>query len=154
MKSFFSTVQAYWDYKFRDVNDDVNHQNGSHDTTFLQVAESNSHENMTMLNDESEQKRTELQLSFNSYLSMTNMIPNLMMLFLNAAYGHKFPMRPRLIVSLVGICILFVLTDIMTQVNTDAYQYGFLSLTLVTVVFITMCVGILQVNYGHDNCNM
>ena len=104
---------------------------------------------MTMLNDESEQKRTELQLSFNSYLSMTNMIPNLLMLFLNAAYGHKFPMRPRLIVSLVGICILFILTDIMTQVNTDAYQYGFLSLTLVTVVFITMCVGILQVNLSH-----
>ena len=145
MTLFFTTVQAYWDFKFRDVNDDVNHQNGSHDTMFLQVAESNSHENMTMLNDESEQKRTELQLSFNSYLSMTNMIPNLMMLFFNAIMGHKFPMRPRLVVSLVGICILFVVSDIMTQVNTDTYQFGFLGLTLASVVLITMCVGVLQV---------
>ena len=95
---------------------------------------------------DTEQKRTELQLSFNSYLSMTNMIPNLMMLFVNAIIGHKFPMRPRLFVSLVGICILFIFSDVMTQINTDTYQFGFLGLTLASVVLITMCVGVLQVN--------
>ena len=141
----FSTVQSYWDYKFRDVNDDLHHQNGTHGSSFIQFDNSHSHDSASMLSDDPEKKRTELQLSFNSYLSMTNMIPNLLMLFINATLGHKFPMRPRLIVSLVGIFVLFIVTDVMTRVNTDTYQYGFLSLTLVTVVFITMCVGVLQV---------
>ena len=142
----FSTVQSYWDYKFRNVSDDLCHQNGSHDSTFIQHADYSSLGNSSLSANDPEKKRTELQLSFNSYLSMTNMIPNLLMLFINATLGHKFPMRPRLIVSLVGICVLFIFTDAMTRVNTDTYQFGFLSLTLVTVVFITMCVGILQVS--------
>ena len=89
---------------------------------------------------------TPLQLSFNSYVSIANMIPNLGMLLLNATIGHKIPMRPRLLISLVGIIILFILTDAMTRVNTDGFQNGFLVVTLATVVLITACVGILQVN--------
>ena len=139
----FWTVQSYWDYKFRDVGDD-NHPNGSHASTFVQLAEDNDYQNFSMLLD-TEQKRTELQLSFNSYLSMTNMIPNLMMLFVNAIIGHKFPMRPRLFVSLVGICILFIFSDVMTQINTDTYQFGFLGLTLASVVLITMLLITLMV---------
>ena len=88
---------------------------------------------------------TPLQLSWNSYLSISNMIPNLGMLLLNATIGHKVPMRPRLIGALLGIIILFICTDVLTKVNTDNFQDGFLSLTLATVVLITSCVGILQV---------
>ena len=93
-----------------------------------------------------EEALTPLQLSWNSYMSIANMIPNLGMLLLNATIGHKIPMRPRLVVSLIGIIILFIVTDAMTRVNTDAFQDGFLVVTLGTVVLITACVGILQVS--------
>ena len=65
---------------------------------------------------------TPLQLSWNSYLSISNMIPNLGMLLLNATIGHKVPMRPRLIGALLGIIILFICTDVLTKVNTDNFQ--------------------------------
>ena len=116
------SVQEYWDHKFRNVSD---------------------HTDTNILTDE--KAKTPLQLAWNSYLSISNMIPNLAMLLLNATMGHKMPMRPRLLGSLIGIIILFIVTDIMTQVNTDSFQTGFLGLTLVTVVLITSCVGILQV---------
>jgi uncharacterized membrane protein (Fun14 family) len=93
-----------------------------------------------------EEALTPLQLSWNSYMSIANMIPNLGMLLLNATIGHKIPMRPRLVVSLIGIIILFIVTDAMTRVNTDGFQDGFLVVTLGTVVLITACVGILQVS--------
>ena len=98
-----------------------------------------------IVSDADEKAKTPLQLAWNSYLSISNMIPNLGMLLLNATMGHKMPMRPRLLGSLIGIIVLFIVTDIMTQVNTDSFQTGFLGLTLVTVVLITSCVGILQV---------
>ena len=92
------------------------------------------------------EKLTPLQLKWNSYLSISNMIPNVCMVMLNASFGHKFPMRSRILGSLTGIALLFIFTDVMTKVNTDNFQYGFLSLTLTTVVLITSCVGLLQVN--------
>ena len=134
-------VQEYWDHKFRNVSDhtDTMLQN----TLMSSLIDGNS--TGVIVSDTDEKAKTPLQLAWNSYLSISNMIPNLAMLLLNATMGHKMPMRPRLLGSLIGIIILFIVTDIMTQVNTDSFQTGFLGLTLVTVVLITSCVGILQV---------
>ena len=135
------SVQEYWDHKFRNVSD--------HTDTMLQntlmISSTDGNSTGVIESDTDEKAKTPLQLAWNSYLSISNMIPNLGMLLLNATMGHKMPMRPRLLGSLIGIIILFVVTDIMTQVNTDSFQTGFLGLTLVTVVLITSCVGILQV---------
>ena len=134
-------MQEYWDHKFRNVSD--------HTDTMLQntlmISLSDGNSTGVIVSDTDEKAKTPLQLAWNSYLSISNMIPNLGMLLLNATMGHKMPMRPRLLGSLIGIIILFIVTDIMTQVNTDSFQTGFLGLTLVTVVLITSCVGILQV---------
>ena len=134
-------MQEYWDHKFRNVSDhtDMMLQN----TLMGSLTVGNS--TAVIVSDTDEKAKTPLQLAWNSYLSISNMIPNLAMLLLNATMGHKMPMRPRLLGSLIGIIILFIVTDIMTQVNTDSFQTGFLGLTLVTVVLITSCVGILQV---------
>ena len=116
------SVQEYWDHKFRNVSDhtDTMLQN----TLMISLTDGNS--TGVIESDTDEKAKTPLQLAWNSYLSISNMIPNLGMLLLNATMGHKMPMRPRLLGSLIGIIILFVVTDIMTQVNTDSFQTGFL----------------------------
>ena len=143
-------MQDYWNYKFRDISLDNNPQNGSsleRNSSFIVLEEMNGTTNTYLAKSvDEEEALTPLQLSWNSYMSIANMIPNLGMLLLNATLGHKLPMRPRLVVSLIGIIVLFILTDAMTRVNTDGFQDGFLVVTLGTVVLITACVGILQVN--------
>ena len=143
-------MQSYWNYKFREININVGYNDTNSTVNTLMHVNGRNYTEISATGDTlgnlDENALTPLQLAWNSYLSIANMIPNLVMLLLNATIGHKIPMRPRLLVSLFGIIILFVVTDVLTQVNTDRFQQGFLSLTLVTVVLITSCVGILQVN--------
>merc|ERR1711878_75209 len=79
---------------------------------------------------------TPLQLQWNSYLSISSMIPNVLFLFINAFLGHKFRSQPRLLAALVIIIVLFIFSDVMTKVDTDEWQYQFLGVTLFTVVLI------------------
>lgn len=45
----------------------------------------------------------------------------------------------------IAIIVIFVFTDIMTQVNTDAWQGAFMIVTLFTVVIFNIMVAFLQV---------
>ena len=69
----------YWMYKFRDIHP------SNHTDPYL--------------NKEHDDVKSDLQLKWNSYLSISNMIPNLMVLFFNATCGHKFALAPRLIIG-------------------------------------------------------
>ena len=51
------------------------------------------------LTKEHDDVKSDLQLKWNSYLSISNMIPNLLVLFFNATCGHKFSLAPRLIIG-------------------------------------------------------
>ena len=75
---FFSATD-YWMYKFRDV-----HPNNATDYYG---------------HDSGDDVKSPLQLKWNSYLSISNMIPNLLVLFFNATCGHKFALAPRLIIG-------------------------------------------------------
>ena len=88
---------------------------------------------------------TPLQLRWNSYLSIANMAPKVGILIINVYHGHKIPVRPKFLISLVVVALCFIVTGVMTKINTDGFQNGFLCLTLVTVIFITCFSGILQV---------
>ena len=88
---------------------------------------------------------TPLQIQWNSYLSIASTIPQVIVLMLNAIFGHKISTKLKILTSLIGIVFLFLLTDIMTQINTDNYQNGFLILTLTTAVFISCFIALLQV---------
>jgi len=124
--NFFINATDYWMFKFRDVGP----VNGSKVTTTVDDFKSVGY--------------SALQLKWNSYLSMSNMIPNLMALFFNATMGHKFALAPRLAIGQIVIIVLFAATDAMTFVDTDANQQGFLIGTLVSVVFISAMVGMVQ----------
>ena len=112
-------MDAYWKYKFRNV------------TVPLEL--------------EANLEMTDLQKQWASHLSMASMVPNVTFLLLNAVMGHKFRAYPRLLAALTVIIILFIFTCAMTRVSTDHWQYGFLGLTLFSVVMINIMVAIFQV---------
>lgn len=102
--------------------------------------------NSTLSNDT--EKMTDLQIAWNSYLSMASMIPNVAFLKLNAIFGHHFPTEPRLIFSQIVIMLMCLFTGIMALVDTDQWQSGFLYLTLASVVVINIMVAVYQVRIG------
>jgi len=118
--NFFITVNDYWMHKYRDVT--VPDNNTTNGTTGY----------------------TDLQLQWNSYLSISSMIPNVLFLFINAFLGHKFRSQPRLLAALILIIVLFIFSDVMTKVDTDTWQIGFMGVTLFTVVIINIAVAIFQ----------
>ena len=136
--SLLMTVQDYWDYKFRGVHD------LGHSTLNLTRCDSHLF-NYEVTTECIEQKvLTPLQIQWNSYLSIASTIPQVMVLLVNAVWGHKLSTRFKILSSLGGIIILFTLTDILTQVNTDNFQKGFLILTLTTAVLISCFIALLQ----------
>ena len=137
--SLLMIVQDYWDYKFRGVHD------LGHSTLNLTRCDSHLF-NYEVTTECIEQKvLTPLQIQWNSYLSIASTIPQVMVLLVNAVWGHKLSTRFKILSSLGGIIILFTLTDILTQVNTDNFQKGFLILTLTTAVLISCFIALLQV---------
>ena len=138
-------MQDYWQYKFRDTGLRFSQIDGTFERPLHINSTANTESNYT----EYHKSLTPLQLKWNSYLSMACMIPKIGILMINAAIGHKIAFRPKLLVSLIGIIFLFILTDVMTKVNTDGFQDAFLSLTLVSVVLLTSFSGVLQVIYAY-----
>jgi len=117
--NFFINVNGYWMYKFRSVNETVN----LHSPSF---------------------QPNDLQLQFTADLAVAAMAPNVTLLILNALFGHRFRIFPRLLVSLICIVILFSITLALVYVDTDSWQKSFLYLTLLIVVLINVCNGIFQ----------
>ena len=144
-------MQEYWNYKFRDVKSgfediDDNHLRMDAHPNISSVFVRNYifHDTQKLFMDDIT-ALTPLQLRWNSYLSNANMAPKLGILVLNVYYGHKIPIRPKFLISLAIVALCFVVTSVMTKVNTDGFQDGFLGLTLVTVVLISSFSGICQV---------
>ena len=130
-------MQDYWDYKFRGVHD-INSDNATN-------CESVSSNNEITVECNNQKVLTPLQIQWNSYLSIASTIPQVVILMLNAGFGHKVSIHSKIFSSLLGITLLFAFTDILTQINTDNFQRGFLILTLTTAVFISCFIALLQV---------
>ena len=143
-------VQDYWDYKFRHVESRSHHQNLGEFKSSLNgtIVTQTYSETSEYMNPGSLYQKglTPLQIKWNSYLSIASTIPQVVVLLINAVVGHKISIHFKLLSSLVGIILLFILTDVMTNVNTDGFQYGFLILTLTTAALISCFIALLQVN--------
>jgi len=150
--NMFITVVPYWFYKLRTIENvtdgaigilrgtegDVDILEGSgyvEDTLDSTIAtEVNATKPIT----------NELQNAWGGYLAVASMVPNVTFLILNGLFGHKFRTQPRLIISLVGVILLFTFTSIMVQVDTDTWQYNFMMITLISVVIININAAIFQ----------
>jgi hypothetical protein len=120
--NFFITVNSYWDYKYRSVNDTYD--------AYL------SNDASTGLND--------IQTTWKSKMSVASMVPNVTMLLLNAAFGHHFKTTPRLLISLILVIVLFGFTSAMAVIDTDDWQATFMLITIISVVFINVNSAIFQ----------
>ena len=110
-------MDAYWKYKFR---------NGSVPL-----------ENDTDL--------TEFQVQWAANLSIAAMYPKVACLLLNAIIRHKLKSKPMLLTSFIISIAVFVFCDVMTQVNTDSWQYEFFITTMISVVILNSMMAINQV---------
>ncbi|XP_076239830.1 equilibrative nucleoside transporter 1 [Calliopsis andreniformis] len=115
--SFFITADDYWMFKFREVPENLtNSFNYTH--------------------TENLEKRTDLQASFTSYLSIASALPNTFFLVVNAFISKRVPLRTRMVGSQCTILLLFILTTVFVKINTDKCQYTFLVITLTTVALV------------------
>lgn len=76
---------------------------------------------------------TPMQAQFTSNLNISSAIPGTTFLIINAFIGHRISLKIRMLTSLVTIFFFFILTTGLVEVNTDQWQEGFLSLTMLSV---------------------
>ncbi|XP_022905516.1 equilibrative nucleoside transporter 3 [Onthophagus taurus] len=115
--NFFITADDYWMYKFRDTTANLS---SSYD------------------------KRTPLQAEFTSYLSLASSVPNILFLVLNTALNHKVSVQKRVIGSLIVMLILFIVTTVFVNIDTDKYQDKFFIITITCVVLLNISSAILS----------
>lgn len=115
--SFFITADDYWMYKFREI-----HQNFTENDNYTHV------ENL--------EKKTDLQASFTSYLSVASALPNTFFLIINAFLSKRIPLRVRMVGSQCLILLVFIFTTVLVEVNTDKWQSKFLAITLTSVALV------------------
>lgn len=101
--TFFNAANNYWLYKFRNLSDPT-------------MAAEN---------------RTTLGTHFASSTMIVNTIPALLLGMWNIAYGHKFKIMNRLILTLVIEVAIFCIFTVFVKINTDSYQTGFFTFVLV-----------------------
>ena len=121
--NFFISVNNFWDYKFRDINNTMNEDND-------------------VLYDE--EGKTELQKEFTSYLAIASNVPNALFVILNAMFGQRFQLKHRMFLSLAVVIALFFIVLVFAKANSDQWQHEFLDLILVLVVLINCFTAIFQ----------
>jgi len=132
------TVTGYWNYKLRNVTDD-------HGDIYLTSGDANLTSTTTAsVQDNPEVKLTELQVIYNSYLSIAANVPNAILVILTALFGHKFNMKLQIFGSQVAISLLFCAVSALAIVDSDSWQEAFLYANLALIAVITSFNGILQ----------
>jgi len=117
--NFFINLNGYWMHKFRDTR------------TSLPL-------------NETLPKFDSMQTFWNSWLSILSMSPNFLFLFLNVIFGHRLRIHPRLFFALAFNLVLFAITIIFTEVNTDSWQAGFYWMSLIFACIFNMNDSIFQ----------
>ncbi|XP_044002049.1 equilibrative nucleoside transporter 2-like isoform X2 [Aphidius gifuensis] len=104
---FFLNSQIYWKYKFRN--------------TTLDKFEST--------NNTSSSK---LQNYFTAYLDTASAVPYSVFVIVNIFMHKWISWRIRVIITQLGIIMLFLVSTIFVKINTDEWQHLFLKITLIT----------------------
>ncbi|KAK2707873.1 equilibrative nucleoside transporter 1-like [Artemia franciscana] len=115
--NFFITINSYWLYKFRDLN--------------------NSHYHYGM-------PKSSLQATFEADLCVTATIPSMIVLFVHGFYGYKVPGKIRIIGGITSVIIIFIVTTALVKINTDPWQDKFFIVTLISVALMNGLGAIFQ----------
>ncbi|CAH1793043.1 unnamed protein product, partial [Owenia fusiformis] len=88
--------------------------------------------------------QTELQATFENYLAIAAMVPNVVFMFLNTAATKMIPLKVRMLLAGILMILMFTFTVVLVEVNTDSWQMEFFGITLGTVVIVNAASAILQ----------
>uniref|UniRef100_A0A8D8ZI37 Equilibrative nucleoside transporter 3 n=1 Tax=Cacopsylla melanoneura TaxID=428564 RepID=A0A8D8ZI37_9HEMI len=127
---FFINANKYWMYKLRDIPTNVTLE-PAWLSPFLPSAGT-------------QEKRSNLQADFISYLSVASTVPSLVFLLVNTYLANRISIGIRLVTSLIIMLFLFIITTILVKVNTDQWQEKFFILTLGIVALLNMASSIMQ----------
>ncbi|KAK9885654.1 hypothetical protein WA026_012418 [Henosepilachna vigintioctopunctata] len=116
--SFFVTANDYWMYKFRDVNTNV--------SLFMN------------------EKQTDLQVEFTSFLNVAACVPTLLFLILNIYLVKRVSLNGRVLTAMIIMLTLFLMTVIFVNINTDQWQENFFVITMLTMIILNGCSAILS----------
>ncbi|KAG8323372.1 epsin [Homalodisca vitripennis] len=116
---FFITAEEYWMYKFRKLPGNL--------TSIIGTEE-----------------KTDLQASFNSYISIASTVPSTIFLIIYPMCSHKIPLNVRMVGSFASLLVFFIVTTVFVEINTDQWQDTFFLLTIVIVVLLNIASAILQ----------
>lgn len=92
--------------------------------------------NTTARDNSSEPELTSMQRSFTCDLTLTASLSGTIILVLHAFYGQKVSHRLKIVGCLATIFIMFVLTTMFVNINTDKWQEQFFLITLCTVLLL------------------
>uniref|UniRef100_A0A1B6FGA8 Major facilitator superfamily (MFS) profile domain-containing protein n=1 Tax=Cuerna arida TaxID=1464854 RepID=A0A1B6FGA8_9HEMI len=116
---FFITAEEYWMYKFRKLPENL--------TSIIGIEE-----------------KTDLQASFNSYISIASTVPSTIFLIIYPMCSHKIPLKVRMVGSFASLLVFFIVTTVFVEINTDQWQDMFFLLTIIIVVLLNVASAILQ----------
>lgn len=88
----------------------------------------------TTANGNNSEDLTPMQKSFASDLTLTASVSGTIFLVLHAIYGQKFSHRLKIVGCLIAIFLMFTLTAVFVDINTDQWQEQFFVITLCTVL--------------------
>ncbi|VVC24455.1 Equilibrative nucleoside transporter,Major facilitator superfamily domain [Cinara cedri] len=120
---FFITANDYWMYKLRTLPE-------------------NNQIHLFMLNNNED--RSKLQTNFTCLLTIAASIPSTLTLLLNTHLAKKSSIQFRMISSLISMIILFTITTVLVNVDTDSWQILFFLITLGSVIFLNIGSSIMQ----------
>jgi equilibrative nucleoside transporter 1/2/3 len=115
--NFYFNADGYWKYKFRN----------------------------TTVDGWQEAPLTDLQIFWGSHISIVSMAPNFLFLLFNVLFGARLATRPRVLLPLALNVLLFLLSALLTQLNTDPWQSGFYGLTLAFALLFNISDSVYQV---------
>ncbi|KAG1663725.1 Equilibrative nucleoside transporter 3 [Nymphon striatum] len=105
--NFFINANNYWMYKFRKVGTKIDYSN-----------------------------KTELQATFESYLSVTATVSLTTFLIISIFLSNRVRHEIRAYFSMISITVLMICTTVFVKIDTDTWQNEFMVITLVIVVLV------------------
>ena len=121
--SFYISADAYWKDKWRIVEDSTQPFNlGIKEIKMLDL------HYLTFMSDK----------FWGSNMALVSMSANFLTHLVNIVFGPGYQTRPRIIAALIFNTIIFAVSIIFTQVNTDSWQLGFYFLSLGLAIVLNM----------------
>lgn len=89
-------------------------------------------------------QKTYLQVTFENWFSISSMVTNILFVFLSTILLTLFSASLRMLSSLFTMLVIFILTTVLTQVNTDKWQMTFFVITVICVATLSSACAIIQ----------